>query len=370
MNMSKYNDTRDLKIVYYLGAGASYNSVPIQEKLGLSMVEAVKHFKSTINDTRITNNITYKRLRNNKSVLIQIANDIEYFGFKATEYGSLDIYARRLSLLGLKDELNRLKFSLSTFLVFWENFVCNKHFLKEEINDFYQNVDKRYLSLLSVLLNENPGNNPKLNENVSFLSWNYDLQIEKAYQTFMLEKTDTITQINNSFTFLNSDNPGLNKDIIHLNGFSGVYNDNGKDLSVLSDNTTNKIEDFLLNLLDNVENFKNHNSRYNKYIRYAWEKNSNLESARKVMLEADVLIVIGYSFPAFNRLIDAELMDLFIKGDGLGQVVYQDPKASDDIMESFFGKNNMNIVIKRDDPKQFHIPHEFLNPKPPSDLVF
>jgi|GEM_PF-1206931 len=365
-NISKYSDTTNLKIVYYLGAGASYKSVPIQEKLGLFMVEASYRILATIRNTSIVNKAKYERLKIKNDVLIGIANDIKYFGDKASDYGSLDIYARRLSLLGLKDELNRLKFSLSTFFVIWENFIHKEHLLNKEHNESYLNIDKRYLSLLSVLLEEDNSYNPKLNKNVTFISWNYDLQLEKAYQTFMLQDADRIDLINNSFTFLNTDYPGVKRDVIHLNGFSGIFEDDGKDVSVLSDKSIINIEDFLLDLLNNIVDFKRHKSRYNKFINYSWENNSNREAAKKIMFDADVLVIIGYSFPAFNRLIDAELMEQFNNGKGLTQVIYQDPNASTDIMESFFGKDNKDVVIKRDDPKQFHIPHEFLNPKPPS----
>ncbi|MBD0833207.1 hypothetical protein [Aestuariibaculum sediminum] len=370
MAISRYSDTTNLKIVYYLGAGASYNAVPIQEKLGNGMIEASNQIKTIIGNTDVINQDKYQRLKHEANKLNEVAEDLYYFGLKATEFGSLDIYARRLYLLGLIDELDRLKFTASTFFTFWENLLFKGQPMDRDKRQYYSNIDKRYLSLLSVLLEPTQGGNPKLNENVTFISWNYDLQLEKAYQTFMRDKESDFINVNKSFNFLNTDYPGVKRDIIHLNGFSGVFKDESKHFSVLSDSRIDKKEDFLLDILDNVNDFRDHKSMYRNYINYAWENNKNRDAAKKIMSEADVLVIIGYSFPAFNRRIDTDLIDSFRGGKGLTEVIYQDPAASDDIMNSFFGSNNNSVTINRDIPKQFYIPHEFLNPKSAEKMVF
>ncbi len=359
-NISKYVDTTNLKIVYYLGAGASYNSVPIQEKLGFYMEEVANHISVTISDIAIVHQAKYRRLKSQNVPLIKIAENLRLFGRKAIEYGSLDIYARRLYLLGLNSELNSLKFTLSTFFVLWENFIYKGQKINE--NTCYTNIDKRYLSLFSVMLEKNDSF-PKLNNNVSFITWNYDLQLERAYQSFLNYKSIALETINTGLHFFENTYPGVKNDIIHLNGFSGMFEHEGKPISTINDTkSVDKFEDCLLNLLDNYSDFNKHESRYSSYIKYAWENSKSVKIAEKIMSKADILVIVGYSFPAFNREVDSKLFDLFLKGSGQSQVVFQDPNASDETMESFFGKNNKNIVIKKD-VNQFDIPHDFLNPR-------
>jgi hypothetical protein len=191
-NTSKYNDTRNLKITYYLGAGASNFSIPIQKRLGNSII----HISNIIKDQTLNNGLVaskkYKNLLGNSDIQ-KFSERLAYFGRKTIEYGSLDIYARRLHLLNNYKELHELKFCLSVFLDLWERLLHNK---MENINNYpYEKIDKRYLSLLSVLLDKGEYN-PKLNPRVSFISWNYDLQVEMAYKSFMNGETNSLSQIN------------------------------------------------------------------------------------------------------------------------------------------------------------------------------
>ncbi|MDB2462896.1 hypothetical protein N9W61_02200 [Algibacter sp.] len=71
---------------------------------------------------------------------------------------------------------------------------------------------------------------------------------------------------------------------------------------------------------------------------FAWEnfgKELKFYSDLRDSIEnTDILIVIGYSFPFFNRKIDKFILDSM---DGLEKIYVQDPENSSDIIEKIKG---------------------------------
>jgi len=297
-------------------------------------------------------------------MLHDLFSSLEDHGRLARQYGSIDIYAKRLYLLGLKEELNNLKFYLSVYFDLWENALAGKRF-EYELNKgsklLYDKIDKRYYSLLSILL-EKGNSYPKLNENVSFISWNYDLQLESAYESFLKEETALLVELNNYFPFMENDNMESNK-IIHLNGFRGMFQDKTEPYETVDRKYTNDHATYLNALFDTYSDFNKGGvteMNYHNTIKYAWETTSaKLNAAKSKMRETNVLVIVGYSFPAFNREIDQTLINEFLAGDGNKKVVYQDPNPNEDLINLIF-KNFKNLTFEKLNKKQFHIPHEFL----------
>lgn len=367
MQQSKYNDTRNLKITYFLGAGASFNALPIWKGQGDSMVEVANHIRTAINNTDVKNNPETADLFNN-SELIDLANKMSNYGSLAVEFGSIDVYARRLHLLGEIDELNDLKYHLSVYFDLWENFIYKNQVIDRNTKTHYQKIDKRYYSLLSVLLEKN-GYTPKLNDLVSFISWNYDLQMEMAYKSFLPNSANSLDEINSGFKFLADKENDEDLDIIHLNGHRGVFKNEGKTYSNVKDNLHDSFEKYLLGLLDNTTQFRRSKIDYSKCMKYAWETESkSLEYAKKVMRDTDILIIIGYSFPSYNRKIDSELINEFEKKSSR-QIVYQDPNANQELLKSIF-RNTDIVKFEKENTNQFHVPHEFLFPTAPAELNY
>lgn len=364
---SKYNSTKNLKVTYYLGAGASYNSLPIWEKQGASMTEVSNHIFSILRSDNLKEDSKTAILFENKT-LTEFAEQLSEFGRLAVEYGSIDIYARRLHLLGDNKQLSDLKYCISVYFDLWEKFFYKGQ--KIDVNSFYQKVDKRYYSLLSILLDKN-GRAPKLNNAVSIISWNYDLQVEMAYASFLPDKYNSLETINTGLKFkddIYSNNP---LDIIHLNGYRGEFKSGDKTYPIVEDKYSDTIENYLYGLLENASQFRaSDNPNYNECIKYAWESNSkSIEQAKKVMEETDILIIIGYSFPSFNRHVDSELINSF-QQNSYYKIVYQDPNISEDIVDSIF-KNPKDVELKTEiDTRQFYIPHEFLFPTEGAKISF
>lgn len=372
MSISKYSHsgTENLKITYLLGAGASYYSNPIWKEQGKTMLYVAKkvidfierdhfHFKDS----------NYISIRNN-IILIDFFKNLEKFGKLAMEYGSIDIYAKRLSIIEKHQELNDLKYCLSVFFDIWENFISTQTVLKYDSgnksnNDIYfEKIDKRYFALLSVLL-EKGNKAPKLNENVSFLTWNYDLQLESSFESFLPHKSPTMEHTNGYLNFMNLDDCDKRKEIIHLNGFRGNFRHLNKFYETVEKQYLNSLEEYLYKFLQNFDQFNE--TDYSNSIKYSWEINSNIkEKALKVMRDTNILVIIGYSFPAFNRMIDSELIKEFEKNGGYKKVYYQDPFGNSELIKLLFSETT--TVESINNSSQFHIPHEFLFPSPPTEI--
>lgn len=359
-----------MKITYYLGAGASFNAIPIWDEQGQSMIDLANRVKGAINDRQKLLNEDegkFKDLIDDKT-LVDFFDKMAKYGEIAIKYGSIDIYAKRLNLLDEKNELNTLKKSLSVYFDLWESGWINiKRTNNGNIDKIqsYDIIDKRYLSLLSILLKKDR-NAPKLNENIKFITWNYDLQLEHAYKSFLSEvdKNITLQSLDNSLRFLESSYSHKNREIIHLNGHRGMFKFDAKTYETVEQQSQKCLLSYLKGLLSNQDFEKGRKKLdYSSFIKYGWESPSleHLNAAKEIMLKTNVLVIIGYSFPAFNRKIDLELIRVF-ESNGLAnkKVIYQDPNASMDIIKALF--NNWRIVeIKKEVNNQFHIPDEFLS---------
>jgi hypothetical protein len=362
---SKYNSTEDLKITYFLGAGASFNALPIWSSQGDSMIEVSNQILDKLNSENLLKKEETKILHKNET-LTDFAVKLNDYGRVAVEYGSIDIYARRLHLLNENRELNELKYCLSVYFDIWEKYL----FLGQRLNDgtFFNQIDKRYLSLLSVLLEKN-GSKPKLNDLVSFITWNYDLQVEMAYKQFLPAHNSTLQEIDSGLSFMSDSDSSKKIDITHLNGYRGIFKQEGKLYPIVQEGIEDNIEGYLLGLLDNYSQFKKPRPDYTECIKYAWEADSSsIKMAKQIMRETDILIIIGYSFPSFNRRIDSVLINAF-EETGYRDIIYQDPFANKDIIDSLFS-NPSDVKLEKLNTKQFYIPHEFLFPSPGVEVSF
>ena len=372
------------KITYLLGAGASYYACPILEKQAEMMIAvASEEIKNATTKNDGYGGITYDDYQylsheilnlpdNNK---IHILWHIGYFGKKAIEYNTIDTYARKLFLNDELDELNLLKMSVSVFFDLWENFYETryKHFSDEEFSIFenknipsknmrYKRIDDRYKSLFSVLLNKNEDSEIKLNNDFKFITWNYDLQLETTFKLFLKDGNQLNNKsLNKKFKFTNDESLQLN-DVFHLNGYRGFYD--VKD--GITENQFNTFEDYWLNneyLYDAVINKSTH---FNNHIKYAWEQDLDHPFFQKInnfLRSTEILVIIGYSFPAFNRQIDQNLLNK-INNNKIKKIVYQDPNATKQMILNLFEKpeifkDKIEVITDPKELKQFYLPNEY-----------
>lgn len=337
------------KITYLLGAGASYHSIPIWKEQGLTMQYMGYIFKEK-----------FKSLTN----LVPVFKAMHDYGERALEFGTIDIYARRLFLNNKIDELNKLKFALSLYLDIWENFGEVRDDITEKLKSSnklssdrkFDAIDKRYYSLLSVILHSSEEQRVQLDDNVNFITWNYDLQLESAFESFLMDKADSMQDLNKKIKFLNDTEDLTQNKIIHLNGMRGCFESDGKFEDIVERSKINNNLSIYLAELNRILLTRNNKSNMQNTINYAWEKKDNrIRDAVKILEATDVLVVIGYSFPSFNKLFDYNLLNAFSKKGKL--IFYQDKKSDFEIIR--FSKIHKNKFKQITDCNQFLLPNEF-----------
>lgn len=346
-----------MNITYLFGAGASANASPILKGQGEKMVELAKEFL----DPELA------LLFNSKPMSIDTRNrilfDFGYFGTKALQYVTIDTYAKKLYLSDdHENELDRLKLSVSLFFTIWES--MNNDY---KIKDNFQNIDPRYISLLASVLEKTQSKDPKIKPNIKFITWNYDLQFERAFKSFCMSNLgwDYVSK-NLYFRIYKNDKGGL--DICHLNGYNDFYytekrsNDTIKEVDTIDRISENhNIQSILKELEFTVESQNRDQISFANHINYAWESNDLAQTTREAALEifglTDVLVVIGYSFPPFNKEIDQQLFRK-LKGRKT-KVYYQDPNASEEFISILVNNLDTEIYCITDKFDHFFLPYDF-----------
>ena len=334
------------KITYILGAGASCNALPLNSNL-------IK---------QISNFLTIGR---NHPM-----SEINQFYLKIFEdkfYPIIELASRESSIDTLaKVKINsELYYSIKNLLWIYFSAVAGRG-----------KLDKRYKNLL-IKLKAGSSKSFRINENFNFITWNYDLQLEEALSEIDNESISNIPHKFYSYPGIGftSSNKLIGKinsefySIIHLNGCAGYYYNNSENKynTWYNCDLTNPMEynDLLRLVIQNFytnisENRPNLNS-----ISFAFEKNNFSKQAlyHSKMIAADTthLVVIGYSFPDFNREIDRLILN---KMEKLEYICIQNKEANKllnkiaDISENIKNKiSKMNLkTYLEEDLEEFHLP--------------
>jgi hypothetical protein len=359
------------KITYLIGAGASANAIPVVEKFNdsvLNFIEIIKNYKieySRYGSFNASIHFTKGQLRDifvedSKSIIDKISSG----------HTTVDNYARMLYLTKEYPELRKLK-SLLQFYLLWKQF---------EIP-----YDKRYDLFLASIFNLGKYTNElTLPGSIQIISWNYDIQFEIAANNYY--KVDLISYIQdslNSSSIINSLKKANQNELFSITRLNGncigwykeeipqTYN---IQLNIYKNNKTLLIEDMLayyhwLGIMQNEQKAG---------IDYAWENNDHARKIREIASskaeKTEVLVIIGYSFPTFNRSIDRALIS---KMKNLKKVYIQTMKPSiSEVTNRFESLANINNNKRNTDgmiedvevktiemftgTEEFYIPFEYI----------
>lgn len=307
------------KVTYYVGAGASYYSLPTVNEME-DRIRIFRNFLNEVRDQKKINNDFLSNFINELNSLIQISR----------QYTSLDSYAKTLAIStdnNARLKLLRLKIILNSYLlfeqltkpddiIFYEDiglFVPSSPKYKKVSDDLHERismtVDKRYMHFWARHINDRHTHNLK---DVNIISWNYDLQFELSFAkirpTFSLHNIQQELQIFPSKVIKSVD---LDKScILKLNGTAGLYTEKG----VPGIDNLIEFESDQLNLMNSLDLLiKILEMNYNResvklHFSFAWENDDLFVEARKlaqqIVQKTKVLISIGYSFPEYNLDVD------------------------------------------------------------------
>lgn len=240
------------------------------------------------------------------------------------------------------------------------------------------NIDKRIKKLLARLRDDN-SKNFALRDNVSFVSWNYDLQFEEALAKICdmsIEEASGRFKIFPGVDYVSPHKFSQNRNnydyrLVHLNGCAGYYYDKVKSTGFFWGNKDIKKLEFYEQMLRKVIElfFTNGETMSNTKcsIGFAHEKNDfqhqSLEFSKNIARKTTDLVIIGYSFPDFNRKIDRILINEMAN---LKYLCIQD-KDPESIKTKLLGmgietisKLDPSKIICENNYHEFHIPSSFL----------
>ena len=305
------------KITYLMGAGASVNALPVVSEMDLRL----RVFKNYL--------LNFKT----QAGILEYVEEINGLLENVSE-NTIDEYAMTLYRSPVtKPKYNKLKAVLIGFFLFeqmkkktfdletgslkngptlpryaFSNNLSESEGIKSKISN---TLDKRYSAFLGKILNKEN----KFNEEVNILSWNYDSQFEIAMERLYIpyKNLDGYVDIFPYPMLIDVEEFRESErvhNILKLNGTAGIFNNNGEIFSVY-ESQDEYFDDIIAIILNIYREASNRLDQYKPLLHFAWEKSSVtdyvLSRAKKMVKETEILVVIGYSFPDFNRDIDREI---------------------------------------------------------------
>jgi len=387
-------------ITYLIGAGASCQALPLVKDFRKESYFAQVIFQSVptgpvkpddlnpidavIKLLGVNQNLFEKLIKSDdfeedlEKLKVDFANDLKWMKEACLEHATIDTFAKKLYLTRNRPEnlqnYQRLKNTLSAYFM-WEQFL--------------KPPDKRYDTFFASIAHNKDGGEIKLPSNIKVISWNYDFQFEKSYSKYY--KSQDISEVQ-SYEALNcfpnlkiayTDNRPYKSDkfsIVKLNGTAGLHRSGDKTIEDLVEeqmwytNDSKGLREASRKILKFIELYKAQESKAQSLLSFAWERESNMglhkhyntvSEANKIAIETDILVIIGYSFPFFNREIDREIFESLINRPGsmLQKIYYQAPAQDVDFLEqrltSIIGKESNYLIEMRTDIEDFFIPPQF-----------
>jgi hypothetical protein len=350
------------RITYLLGAGASYNALPIIDELGKGF-KILAEMCQKIDNNGKSHHSSSADFSSSKDTFIAWMNK---YSEDAIAFNTIDTYAKKLSLNNQDSELDTLKIALGLFFVIWQEIGNRGELTKgigRKIEEEVKVLDTRYVSLLSnFLLNKDK---IELPANVNFITWNYDIQLERGLKAFVEKPIQEVFEDFRVFPWKENFDKSFPK-IVHLNGIAGIYNTTDKKNHLFERGKVPRdtIQTFN-DLLFHIDSYKKQSVSNKKQFSYAWEDDEvsqkALEYAEQIMSDTDILVIIGYSFPSFNQEIDKRLFAKFSRGRDSYKIYYQDPNANAISLANKMDLRKDMIVEEKNDMRQFIIPYEYFN---------
>jgi hypothetical protein len=335
-----------MKVTFLFGAGASRHSLPIISEIPQRLelfIQEMKNPELTLDDKKFEGLNTKD---NKQEIQRLLVDDLEWLLDLSVKHASVDTAAKKLFIKGNWGGLTRMKVALSIFFIFEQ--------LKNK-------PDYRYDAFYASLLDSSITSFPK---NVRIISWNYDFQFELAFQEYSgdrrISSSQAMLNVVTKFDYRKSNDDKFK--ICKLNGTTTIHKDRGF-------HQYGYIDEFDKTLDKNiVENFvRNYaaavyfNNEFYPSLSFAWEKqyaeDNIVEYATREILDTEILVVIGYSFPFFNREIDRKLIGSMAN---LKSVYFQSPDAENLIDRFLSIRQDYNKLTLKPvhDIYQFFLPPE------------
>jgi hypothetical protein len=328
-------------VTYLLGAGASAACLPVVNRMAEDLTSLIKNH-SFIDPIEGTESRSLYGVRVDYRYAKELVmDDLTWIKEACLTHYSIDTFAKKLYLTNAK-EFERLKLALSFYFTF---------------KQILSSPDIRYDNFWASILNEED----KFPNKIKILSWNYDFQLEQSYMNISSAKS-----INDAEQKLNMLNLDIQSDfkidrfgIVKLNGSARVYSKFDKRALYLCDYSGRERSEMAVKqLIYNYGLMKSVPEKFDNKLFFAWEQRTRnlMDASLYPFIEnTRVLVVIGYSFPFFNRDLDKRILSSM---KNLTTVYIQD-KYPETIKERVSEILNTGITYKLvSDTSQFAFPRE------------
>lgn len=352
------------KIIYYIGAGASYGNKNKRELLdegtederllvheGLPVVNEIAKslvaFQESVRNVDIIASKSYTFMDKYKTIgtdvnciRSRLLKDIKELHKAAKEHSTIDTYAKKLYLTKQVRQLEKLKNVLATFFIWIQ---------------LESKTDQRYDTFLANILQMD---NLSLPLNISVISWNYDSQFELAYKNYSNNNLPIYDKLGEN-SMQNNQNSGV---IFKLNGSANFGDFNMVDYIL---NHRERDVHPLVQLIEYYGHLEADTTElgfdFHSHLSFAWESTKRqkemITTINQITSDTEAVVVIGYSFPYFNREIDRAI---FSKVPTLKTIYIQDPnpESVEPSLRAVLDENRNVKIEYQKDCTQFYLPRE------------
>jgi hypothetical protein len=335
-------------VTYLLGAGASAQCLPVVKQIPDKLQEFIAFLEAPENS--LSKKDVFSTLEGSRAKFIhqsELITDLKELKAHSSSHASIDTYAKKLVIRREFDQLRKLKSCLTCFFSFIQ---------------FLTPPDSRYDSFFaSIISNDRVIGFPS---SLNILSWNYDSQLEISLAEYSGNNTFYQNQ-----SLLNvypgshpSDLPPEEEfSVIKLNGTANSIHNKANMMygpitaKIKQENHFKLTESLVLT----HASLSLQSSIIYPLLSFAWEKGSvitdGLNFALQRVKQTETLVVIGYSFPFFNREIDRKV---FAAMGSLKKVYIQDTRATE-LTDKLKGITSSNLeVVPIMDIEEFFLPPE------------
>jgi hypothetical protein len=337
------------KVVYLFGAGASFGTLPLVNEMPkriTDLIQIISKEPFLLSDSEKFEGITAAPSQSKRKYQNEMNREFRRLKEICENHFSVDTFAKKLTIRRDVEELKKLKILLSVFFV---------------IEQIIYRPNPRYDFFFASLIESIHA----LPKNIRILSWNYDTQFEIAFSEFskkneISDNQDLLKIFNKASGITRSDVDGFG--IFKLNGSTELrYRHNRESATHYFNLDSNPPLDriHLEKIIKLYVMATNERELYPSFL-FAWEQDPHTDFNNIVIEEtkdAEILVVIGYSFPYFNRTMDRGIIS---KMKNLSKVYFQSPEAKE-LIERFKSiRDDLSPaqLIPISDLKYFYIPHE------------